>query len=1214
MGKRRKQNKKKAPTKAKIDHKKNDALLRLKTLQLQTNKLKYDKSLRNTVFRRKLIEKSQKKLTKLRDDFKKKYKRIPRLSNIIQKKAKTSVNKQYSNFIVSNLRKPMRKHKKIEKSGLIKVSFPNISPTHAKMYLRSLPTNNRRMSVSFGYNGDKGRSWYSTNGIYDNTDDAYDEFEKYILDNYDTNVDTLDSVYINIMDLDIRNDMNYLRSLKAFGVISDRKFHDANILSLPANCKNCIYWTYLTSIGLLTVGKGVKVTNKIQYVNNMLRDEEDEDIRYAAKHGNLNNFLILVTKRDKKDNYLFLDNEFIRYNVNGDIHYVDPEDVPDKQVCYHKKYDHVAGAFAHKLIKLIGSGEINEDFDEDKMTMIISPIRDAAQSRYSKMNRKYHFFDLENYSNGKYGVTCDVSENEDGTYNFRHFYKVSEFANYIDRLSVKNTSKTRPKGKTTFHDFYAHNGANYDFLYIWHALNDVCKITNHIFAGNALKAFEYGSNIFFKDSNLIIRGTLAKLVNEVFKVKVKISELPINYYNLPDDDYVENKEVYPYKFYTEETKNYKGAVPGPEYFNTKKDYELCLKNHGDMEFDLEKYTLYYCYLDCLLGYKMLMKYQELNSIQAKCTNSEFDLVSVKKCLYPMYRQKQKGGASHRGSKGTSEDLPNYWGDVLGYIKKQPEFKTCDFDFDISVEQCFIDYSHNHLSFDPLAHKTTSSKTISKFKKLYNRYNFIGISAKWGPAVKDSYGGGVTDVFKKRFVHKSKDMIYEVYKTLTQEEFNEFMKKGSHPPKNVIHKDDINSSYPNAMLGNIPHKFIGAIGFGDSSKKVDFVNSILETIINDTDGGDNMNLKEKLEFMNNNIRDDYLYQISYEYWDKKWISNIYIHQDDKYMGVSKSEGQFVWGNIVKQGLTQHLENDVKKHGCSPRFKYILVTGFLKFESKPVFREYILSLYEKRLEIKKKIYQIEKEGKVFAESLEVLNILSSECKSDMNNLYGKFGQRTFGQTFICSPEEFRTIALKHEGYVENVKFIENYDNPEKSVYLVTIKKKKKNAIGNLTYVASFITSAARVALFDMVYSAGVKNVYYVDTDSCYYQGPRIGKIHASKLGYRDSEINENIQGDNILITEAYFNAPKFYGTRGFIKNLKGDWVMMKDIVKSKGVKKGLISFDQIRDLNLEKEMKVDVKCNQFNRYLNESVVIVKDIMKEIKCVYSKRVFNNNNSSMY
>jgi hypothetical protein len=235
--------------------------------------------------------------------------------------------------------------------------------------------------------------------------------------------------------------------------------------------------------------------------------------------------------------------------------------------------------------------------------------------------------------------------------------------------------------------------------------------------------------------------------------------------------------------------------------------------------------------------------------------------------------------------------------------------------------------------------------------------------------------------------------------------------------------------------------------------------------------------------------------------------------------------------------------------------------------------------------------------------------------MNCLYGKFGQGAFGRTTLCNASEYRQIKKDKGSDINNVKVIPGgLDTKYDDLFIVSTFNYASivNSIGNLKFIASYITASARTSLFDMAYEAGSKNVYYVDTDSCYYKGKRIGKIDPSKLGWRDSEIDESKKGGNVIVTCAVFNAPKFYGATGFKR--KGiDWIPMGDKLKSKGIKKGMISFKQFEELNNGSIESVSVKSYNFNRKMLESKVKVTEMDKSVKCVYSKREFIWNGNSL-
>lgn len=1145
----------------------------------------------------------------------------------------------------------------------------------------------------------------------ESVEEAIDQFLKYLYLKYDEND------LVSIVDVHITlpgENRKYMSRLRAFGSVCSRKYQDLLASSMCIDGKNdCIYQSYLTISGKMIPPKGTKTKSLRLMINSKLKDEE-EIVKAFVKNGEIHEFIKYVSKRDNKDYFLIMYTigEIIQYEKNGNVNKIDfaeLKDLVDKNdidFCFAYQNNHVG---PHKLIRVIKEIEKSQKIEFKSKNMnsqypVIDPIKDTVLRKNIK--RKLHFYDIESYKNGDLGVLCSVTESRCAKTGLRKFVSkvftsAELFAKYVDSLSHKNITKTRPKNKIQYHSFYAHNGSNYDSLYIFRELNRMCRLSKFIDSGNSIKGFTYGTNVNFRDSLLMIQGSLSVLVNKVFKLKIKASELPegLNYYNYPDDHEISSKEVYPYTFYSPETEDYEGEVPEAKYFGSSYDTmeerikarEYCVSEHKKYNrvFNLKEYTIYYCVLDCILGYKMLKKYEEESQDRDIINDiSEDEALLIKRALFPFLRNKKANYCQvckHKHGKSIADTCKNYdkcFDNYADYITKKPEFLDCvptdvknenniknslakD---ELLLKETYLNYIRKRIHFNPFDYHTKSSMTVAKFKKLYNLHTLWGIPAKYKEMMDRSYKGGVTDVFKRKYEHELRFDIELAYKKFIksvnsvdfdypnlnerqkkiiinkkQQLFNDYMNKIVSSTKFIkIHKDDINSSYPKVMTGNIPYRFVK---YHEKSLKIKGIKSTL--VLSTAARGRNPVSKKK-------FIDTYLYVVSYKYKDPKWIPNIYCHFDDKFVGLRCGE-EYVWGNILNQAVEQHRKNDIKHHGCSPQFDYLNVHGYFQFRSDSVFNNYITSLYKKRCIIKKKLsklYGFTNDPTIKIEKHETasnLEIRSKTIKDLMNCLYGKFGQRIFGKTLLCNVDEYRKLAKNKGHVITDLKVIPaglDEENKFEDLYIVSLddKSEEKRAIGNLNFIASYITAGARKNLFEMVYEAGAKNVYYVDTDSCYYEGNRIGKIDPGKLGWRDSEIDENKECDNVIITCAVFNAPKFYGARGFIKSVakfdsdihpewthyekhpeyneiqikdakkvREKWVKMKDKLKSKGVRKGLIKFEQFEELNNGKIESIETPSIQFNRKMLDGKVITTKGVKLTKCVLTKRSFNGNNSNM-
>ena len=183
-----------------------------------------------------------------------------------------------------------------------------------------------------------------------------------------------------------------------------------------------------------------------------------------------------------------------------------------------------------------------------------------------------------------------------------------------------------------------------------------------------------------------------------------------------------------------------------------------------------------------------------------------------------------------------------------------------------------------------------------------------------------------------------------------------------------------------------------------------------------------------------------------------------------------------------------------------------------KSVPFFKEYVLDLYNKRLEQKGRPEEI------------VYKLL-------LNSLYGKFAERPITKTWFLTDIEIEDIIDKNSN-TENIKFYEQYG------YYETESNEEKQY--KLPIFSSYITSKARIRMYE-----NLSNVYYMDTDS--YFTPRIMNT-GSKLG----ELKLEAKGECTLVK------PKFYQFK----------TVNKTFVKVKGLSKA--NTEQFKDLLLGKKV--------------------------------------------
>ena len=155
--------------------------------------------------------------------------------------------------------------------------------------------------------------------------------------------------------------------------------------------------------------------------------------------------------------------------------------------------------------------------------------------------------------------------------------------------------------------------------------------------------------------------------------------------------------------------------------------------------------------------------------------------------------------------------------------------------------------------------------------------------------------------------------------------------------------------------------------------------------------------------------------------------------------------------------------------SPELKYGLEKKYIKeikevniYNKAKIFESYVNFFYNKRLEYKKS------GNKSFAFA----------SKLFLNTLYGKFGQRN---------ETFKKIGYNPK--YEDEMFTE-YDAETKTIntYRImdgVIEKSigKVDSYNTFVAISAHITAEARLYLWQLINQAGIKNVYYTDTDSLF-----------------------------------------------------------------------------------------------------------------------------------
>jgi len=240
-----------------------------------------------------------------------------------------------------------------------------------------------------------------------------------------------------------------------------------------------------------------------------------------------------------------------------------------------------------------------------------------------------------------------------------------------------------------------------------------------------------------------------------------------------------------------------------------------------------------------------------------------------------------------------------------------------------------------------------------------------------------------------------------------------------------------------------------------------------------------------------------------------------------------------------------------------YKIKIIYGY-KFKQAFIFKEYISTLY--------KIKQKAKQG--------TIDYISSKLL--MNCLYGKFGQRRERESIVIFPKS--KIGLTPIDFFEKL-----------PVYVEKVESEAKHI---LPAIASFVTSYARVELYNKIESAIKKKgeVFYCDTDSLITTAtlPTSDKLGDLKL-------------EMPLIKEGVFLLPKMYGLK----------TKDNEFIKCKGFPRGIFDFKIFKNALITKDYsKLIFNKNKFaspfeSLRRNKSFVSMINFSRRVISRYDKRI---------
>ena len=465
------------------------------------------------------------------------------------------------------------------------------------------------------------------------------------------------------------------------------------------------------------------------------------------------------------------------------------------------------------------------------------------------------------------------------------------------------------------------------------------------------------------------------------------------------------------------------------------------------------------------------------------------IISIKKSYGKDKRGKQVN------KKIIFQDLGNYFKGSLAKIGKSLGIEKGDFDHKKAknfVKICqetkkIIDVNEKHEDFIECLEYCRQDVKILKegFLSLNNFSEEHGLGNIGYTAAGMAMNAWRTKFLpKKVFAHQNKE-VREMERTGYFGGRVIILKEGEYEGK--FYKIDVNSMYPAMMKNEVYPKELKA-----------FVERLL---------GKNVN--EELEFIEQRIKKGRLVLVD---------CDLTINEPVLPIKINKKGGFFPVGKYRTVVTNMELEK-IKEIGKIEKiYKYALYMGG------DMFSDFVKFFYKQRQKYKE----------------EKNNIFEQCCKLMMNSLYGKFAQ------YKIVVEKIGEIDNGSIVKKENIVMHETGDYKQTLTLggVITGKEERLDTKKNtMTAVSLFVTSYARLFLWDTIKKVGIENVYYGDTDSLIINEEGYEKIldnlDRKKLGYWDLEGVEN----RIKII-----SPKVYWFGGNLKH------------------KGL-SRDNIKDLELK-----------------------------------------------
>jgi len=462
-------------------------------------------------------------------------------------------------------------------------------------------------------------------------------------------------------------------------------------------------------------------------------------------------------------------------------------------------------------------------------------------------------------------------------------------------------------------------------------------------------------------------------------------------------------------------------------------------------------------------------------------------------------------------------------------------KLCTIIADIHIKNCkgIVEEGTTKRYIDTSTSITGASVSKNTYSQGFQKESLYESPPKIQILERLAYKGGRTEVFKKRFEKKPNDNIKDKNFFTNDNDYYKYLyTRVLKQLTNNLYYYDINSSYPYCMTKMMPYKYINT--YYNINQRINKNNM---TRINET----NLYLCESIYKGNN----------------KNFIPNLLNRSEDKgdIIATKNTKRSYHWG----VELLEAIENECE----------IFIIEEIKYEARPVFKEFVDYFYSKRL-IEKKLKN---------------DALVAYYKLLLNSLYGKFAQTVKPQKIICNNlyEVQRVINNKKLKIVS----FDSLDDNTLVLEYISIDD-VRNSIGNLCRFSSFITASARSNLSKFMRNVGHDNVYYCDTDSVFTtKKPDEEFIDDSILGKWKLE--------DLLKTANFLN-PKSYK----YEKLKGSLTMKAKGNPTTALKKEFFNGNEHQIVN----------PNMFIRSLDTVHII--EQARTLRGVYNKRIFNDDDNT--